>query len=243
MVARRPPARTTRLCHERLEERPFLVAQQTTDHHRSPTGRPASNHIAPRRGNPLYAVCPRSLTTAARSMQSTAISWSCCQACRCGTVTHDYKRHGTMTLFTGMSAWQLPVAHRDIVPRRCAQPIGRQLGLRPTVPNMPTQSRIIRRTTGRSIAKSGKPTSGPTVPSTGTNWRSTSVRTGSTGLLQNADHRALATWDPSPRHTAAGTGCDRPATFLACATEATAPVVFVSKSRVTSSSSAAGVNA
>ena len=45
-------------------------------------------------------------------------------------------------------------------------------------------------------------------------------------------------------HSAASTRGERPATFLACATEATAPVVFVSKSRVSSSSSpATGVNA
>jgi hypothetical protein len=61
VVTRRSASRTTRFRHERPEELPFPVTQQTTDHRRSPTGRSASNHTASRRGNPPRAVCPRGL--------------------------------------------------------------------------------------------------------------------------------------------------------------------------------------
>jgi hypothetical protein len=48
----RAALRATGFCHQRPEELPFLVYQQTTDHCRSPTRRSASKHIAQRRGKP-----------------------------------------------------------------------------------------------------------------------------------------------------------------------------------------------
>ncbi len=47
--------------HEWLEERPLLIRQQATQHRRSPARRSASNHTAPRRGNPPGPLCPRNL--------------------------------------------------------------------------------------------------------------------------------------------------------------------------------------